>query len=90
MLSFAVRRLKCDAGIVITASHNPAKYNGYKAYGSDGCQMPPDAANYILDLMAKIDYFKDIKSLDFEEGINAYKYDDSKNMKNTSEWSTKL
>ncbi|MBO5726315.1 MAG: phospho-sugar mutase, partial [Clostridia bacterium] len=71
MLSFAVRRLKCDAGIVITESHNPAKYNGYNAYGSVGCQMPPDAANYILDLMAKIDYFKDIKSLDFEYGINA-------------------
>ncbi len=71
MLSFAVRRLKCDAGIVITASHNPAKYNGYKAYGSDGCQMPPDAANYILDLMAKINYFKDIKSLDFEDGISS-------------------
>ena len=39
MLSFAVRELKCNAGIVVTASHNPAKYNGYKVYGSDGCQM---------------------------------------------------
>ncbi|MBQ7107169.1 MAG: phospho-sugar mutase [Clostridia bacterium] len=71
MLSFAVRRLKCDAGIVITASHNPAKYNGYKAYGSDGCQMPPDAADYILNLMAKIDYFKDIKSIDFATAVES-------------------
>ena len=71
MLSFAVRRLKCDAGIVITASHNPAKYNGYKAYGSDGCQMPPDAADYILNLMAKIDYFKDIKSIDFATALES-------------------
>ncbi len=73
MLSFAVRRLNCHAGIVITASHNPAKYNGYKAYGADGCQMPPDAADYIMDLMAKIDCFKDIKKLDFQQGIDSGK-----------------
>lgn len=70
MLSFAVRRLKCDAGIVITASHNPAKYNGYKAYGSDGCQMPPDAAKYIMSLMSKIDCFNDIKTIDFEKAVS--------------------
>ncbi|MEE1198853.1 MAG: phospho-sugar mutase [Acutalibacteraceae bacterium] len=70
MLSFAVRRLKCDAGIVITASHNPAKYNGYKAYGSDGCQMPPDAAKYIMSLMSKIDCFNDIKTVDFDKALS--------------------
>jgi phosphoglucomutase len=43
-LSFATRELKCDAGIMVTASHNPAKYNGYKVYGSDGCQLTEGAA----------------------------------------------
>ena len=50
MLSFAVRRLKCDAGVVVTASHNPAKYNGYKAYGPDGCQLGLEAADYVLSI----------------------------------------
>lgn len=66
MLSFAVRELGCDAGIVITASHNPAKYNGFKAYGSDGCQLPPDAADAILDRMKNIDYFEGIKFGNFD------------------------
>ena len=66
MLSFAVRELGCDAGIVITASHNPAKYNGYKAYGSDGCQLPPDAADAILARMEEIDYFSGIKFGNFD------------------------
>lgn len=66
MLSYAVRELKCDAGIVITASHNPAKYNGYKAYGADGCQLPPEAAKTVLELMEKIDYFDDVKFGDFD------------------------
>ena len=48
MLSWAVRALKCGAGIVVTASHNPAKYNGYKVYGADGCQMTSEAANAVL------------------------------------------
>lgn len=67
MLSFAVRYLKCDAGIVITASHNPAEYNGYKAYGPDGCQLPPDAADSIMKRMSQIDYFNDITFGDFDE-----------------------
>lgn len=67
MLSFAVRYLKCDAGIVITASHNPAEYNGYKAYGADGCQLPPDAAESIMKRMAGIDYFNDIIFGDFNK-----------------------
>ncbi len=69
MLSFAVRELKCDAGIVITASHNPSKYNGYKAYGSDGCQLDNDAADNILKIMDKIDVFNDIKRLDFDKAL---------------------
>ena len=69
MLSYAVRYFKCESGIVITASHNPAKYNGYKAYGPDGCQMGPEAADYVLSIMNKVDVFKDIKRIDFEAGI---------------------
>ncbi len=70
MLSFAVRELKCEAGIVITASHNPAKYNGYKVYGPDGCQLNTDAALNIMNLMKKIDYFNDIKFADFEDLVS--------------------
>lgn len=70
MLSYAVRELSCDAGIVITASHNPAKYNGYKAYGPDGCQLSPDAANTVLKFMSEIDYFDDIEFGDFELFLN--------------------
>lgn len=70
MLSFAVRRLGCDAGIVVTASHNPAKYNGYKAYGSDGCQLGIEAANYVLSIMNKVDAFDGVKSMDFDTAIN--------------------
>ena len=69
MLSFAVRELKCDAGIVITASHNPSQYNGYKAYGPDGCQLSPEASKYILSLMEKINCFTDIKYADFNVAI---------------------
>ena len=71
MLSYAVRYFGCDSGIVITASHNPAKYNGYKAYGSDGCQMGPKTADYVLSIMNKIDVFKDIKRIDFEDGLKS-------------------
>jgi phosphoglucomutase len=69
MLSFAVRHLKCDAGVVVTASHNPAKYNGYKAYGADGCQLGPEAADYVLSIMNSVDIFDGVKSMDFEEGL---------------------
>ncbi|MBE6787103.1 MAG: phospho-sugar mutase [Ruminococcaceae bacterium] len=70
MLSFAVRYLKCDAGVVITASHNPAKYNGYKAYGADGSQLSPEASDYVLDIMNKVDIFKDVKTMDFPLGVS--------------------
>ena len=69
MLSFAVRYLKCNAGVVITASHNPAKYNGYKAYGPDGCQLNIEASNYVFSYIEKTDFFTGIKRIDFEEGI---------------------
>ncbi len=69
MLSFAVRHLKCDAGIVITASHNPAKYNGYKAYGPDGSQLNLEASEYVLSIMNKVDIFNDVKITDFDKAV---------------------
>lgn len=70
MLSFAVRRLGCNAGVVVTASHNPSKYNGYKAYGADGCQLGLEEADTVLGLMKNIDIFDGVKSLDFEAALN--------------------
>ena len=69
-LSFAVRHLHTSAGIVITASHNPKIYNGFKVYGSDGCQMTIDAANKVLENINKLDMFDDVKFIDFEEGLS--------------------
>jgi phosphoglucomutase len=68
-LSYAVRYLKCDAGICVTASHNPAKYNGYKAYGSDGCQIAMEMADEVLAEINSLDIFSDVKHMDFEEGV---------------------
>ena len=73
MLSYAVRALNCDSGIVITASHNPAKYNGYKVYGPDGCQMTLDAANKVLQNIEKVDMFTDAKTMDFDSGVKSGK-----------------
>ena len=70
MLSFAVRELKCDAGVVITASHNPSKYNGYKAYGSDGCQLGPKESEYVTSIINKADIFNDVKDCDFNEALD--------------------
>lgn len=69
VLSFAVRNLGCKSGIMITASHNPAKYNGYKCYGDDGCQMTEHAANNVYNKIQKVDIFSGVKTLTFEEGI---------------------
>ena len=63
-LSYAVRNLNCDVGVVVTASHNPAKYNGYKVYGSDGCQITEDAANAILEKIKQTPYFEEVPSFD--------------------------
>ncbi|MCC0703075.1 phospho-sugar mutase [Clostridioides sp. ES-S-0049-02] len=69
-LSFAVRHLKCAMGIVITASHNPKEYNGYKVYDSDGGQICIDMANDIITEVNKIDDYSIIKSVDFEEALS--------------------
>ena len=65
-LSFAVRKLHCAAGVMITASHNPSKYNGYKVYGSDGCQITTNAAAEILSEIEKLDIFADVKRVPFQ------------------------
>ena len=70
-LSFAVRDLGCQAGVMITASHNPAKYNGYKAYGPDGCQMTDEAANAVLEKIGHIDIFDGVKVADFAQALAA-------------------
>ena len=70
-LSFAVRHLSCSGGIVVTASHNPAKYNGYKVYGPDGCQITTKAAEAIQKAINGIDIFKGIKRMPFEEGLKS-------------------
>ncbi len=64
-LSFAVRKLGCVAGVMITASHNPAEYNGYKVYGSDGCQITTDAAGEIQRAIGAVDIFEDVRWGDF-------------------------
>lgn len=71
MLSFAVRELGCAAGIVITASHNPSKYNGYKVYGPDGCQITTEAASAILNEIEKLDIFTDVKKGNFEAFLSS-------------------
>ena len=68
-LSFATRYYGANAGIMITASHNPAKYNGYKAYGPDGCQMTDDAAAVVYDEIQKTDVLTGAKLVSFEEGM---------------------
>ena len=69
-LSFAVRRLGCEAGIMVTASHNPSKYNGYKVYGSDGCQITTEAAAAILDEIEAVDIFEGILKMNFDEAVD--------------------
>ena len=68
-LSFATRYYQCNAGIMVTASHNPAKYNGYKAYGPDGCQMTDDAAAIVYSEIQKIDVLTGAKRMSFAEGV---------------------
>lgn len=68
-LSFAVRALKCQGGIMVTASHNPAKYNGYKVYGEDGCQITLRGAEIILEKINSLDMFNGVKSASFDEEL---------------------
>lgn len=68
-VSFAVRYLHASAGVMITASHNPSKYNGYKVYGPDGCQITTEAAKVILAQIDALDIFADVKTSDFEGGL---------------------
>ena len=70
-LSFATRYYGANAGIMITASHNPAKYNGYKAYGPDGCQMTDDAAAVVYAEIQKTDILTGAKLVSFEEGLSS-------------------
>ena len=69
-LSFATRYYHCNAGIMVTASHNPAKYNGYKAYGPDGCQMTDEAADIVYQQIQKTDVLPGAKYMSFAEGVN--------------------
>lgn len=75
-LSFAVRYLGCKAGVMVTASHNPSKYNGYKVYGPDGCQITTEGAEAVLTEIEALDLFADIKKADFDqmlsEGVISY------------------
>lgn len=68
-LSFAVRELKCQGGIMVTASHNPAKYNGYKVYGDDGCQITLRGAEIILSKINSLDMFNGVKTSSFDEEV---------------------
>ena len=71
VLSFALRELNCIAGINITASHNPAKYNGYKAYWEDGAQLASEEAKTVAEYMSRTDIFDDVKRTDFEDAVNS-------------------
>lgn len=69
VLSYAVRENRCQAGIMVTASHNPAKYNGYKCYGPDGCQMTDHDANEVTGYIRKVDAFRDVKVADYDAAV---------------------
>lgn len=72
-LAYATQFLHCDAGICITASHNPKEYNGYKVFNSKGCQITSQVASDMSDAIKKLDYFDGIKKIDFEDGIKSGK-----------------
>ncbi|MDD3833358.1 MAG: phospho-sugar mutase [Oscillospiraceae bacterium] len=71
VLSFAVRELGCQAGIMVTASHNPSKYNGYKCYGADGCQMTDNDAGEVTGFIKNVDVFEGVTISDFDQALNS-------------------
>lgn len=71
MLSFAVRELNCQAGVMVTASHNPSKYNGYKAYGEDGCQLSVAESEKVIEKVNVLDMFSGVKFMDFDEAVKS-------------------
>lgn len=75
MLSYAVRRLNCSSGIIITASHNPSKYNGYKCYDPNGYQMTDEAADKTYKFIEKVDIFDGVKTMSFEDALAEDKVD---------------
>lgn len=77
-LSFAVREYGCEAGINVTASHNPKEYNGYKVYWSDGAQLPPQHAAAIARELEHIDIFTGVTSMDFDEAVNQGPHHDAR------------
>ncbi len=71
VVSFAIRHLKCHGGVMVTASHNPSKYNGYKAYGPDGSQLSVEDSEKVIQAIDRVDIFKDVKSVSLEEAIQS-------------------
>lgn len=70
VLSYAVRYFKCAAGVMVTASHNPSKYNGYKVYGPDGCQITTQGSKEVLNKINNVDLFKDVKKLSLDDAFD--------------------
>ena len=70
-VSFGIRELGTEAGVMITASHNPKEYNGYKVYGSDGGQIPPEAAEVVISAIDKCDVFDGVKYMTLDEAKNS-------------------
>ena len=71
VLSYATRYYNCQAGVMVTASHNPAKYNGYKVYGSDGCQMTDSDAGDVLGYINQVDLFEDVHTMSYDAAVEA-------------------